>query len=254
MSLAHGIDRLAEDLLGHDRAEHQHHRLVVLLLLGEEAAAAQRPRALDVEQVQVGAVHAGEPAFLRATLGAIVHAGVAVHAAGHVLHPRQLADRFGIGERQRGRRAEAGFEIAEPLPGQRMIVFLHRIVFRVEVDRQHVGRAGERIAGIRQHRHQLLDREAHRVFRVALVGHGAARIFRFRLPVPRLDGELVETGRPHLLLDGPLRAGAHGHHCQHGGHAHGDAEHRQPRLQAVARERLEADVDRRMQGAETLNR
>ncbi len=62
--LAHRVDLVAEQLLGHHRAEHHHHRLVVLLVLGEEAAAAQRPGALDVEQVQVGAVHAGEPALV----------------------------------------------------------------------------------------------------------------------------------------------------------------------------------------------
>ena len=67
-----------------------------------------------------------------------VHAHVLVDAAGDVLHAGHLANRIGIVERHRRRRAEAGFEIAEPLARGRMIVLLHRIVFRMERGLHHI--------------------------------------------------------------------------------------------------------------------
>ncbi len=67
-----------------------------------------------------------------------------------------------------------------------------------------------------------------------------------RPPVAGADGDLVEAGGAHLLLDRSLRAGADRHHRQHRGHTDGDAEHRQAGLQAIAAKRLDRDVDHGM--------
>ena len=61
---------------------------------------------------------------------------VLVQTLGHVLHAADAANRVGVCGRQRGRRPEAGFAVAEPLPRGRVIVFLHRVVFGVREQRR----------------------------------------------------------------------------------------------------------------------
>ena len=103
-------------------------------------------------------MHAREPALVSGE-----DARVGVHAAGDILHAVELADRFGIGERQRRCRAEAGLEIAEPLPRERVVVLFHRVVFRMEGHADDVSVILERL------RHQLGDRQHQRIAGVALM-------------------------------------------------------------------------------------
>ena len=162
-----------------------------------------------------------------------MHAHVLVDAAGDVLHAVHLADRVGIVERHRRRGAETGLEIAQPLARGRMVVLLHRIVFRMKGGLEHV------VA-------EPIERVFQRFARIALVGDGFVAVGDFRPPVAGANRNLVEAGRAHLLLDRSLGAGADRHHRQHGGHADGDAEHRQAGLQPVAAKRLDRHVDHGM--------
>ena len=63
------------------------------------------------------------------------------------LHAAHLANRVGIGRRQRRRGAEPGFDVAEPLARRRMIVLLHRIVFGMERREDHVVADGDGSSG-----------------------------------------------------------------------------------------------------------
>ena len=157
-------------------------------------------------------------------------ADVLVDAAGHVVHARQLTNRLGIGERHRRRRPEAGFEIAEALARRRMIVLLHRIVFRMERDLDDIVV-------------EALERVPQRLPCVTLVRDRFVAVGHLGPPVAGPDRDLIEAGGAHLLFDRSLRAGANRHHRQHRRHADGDAEHGQAGLQAIAAERLEGDVD-----------
>ena len=93
--------------------------------------------------------------------------------------------------------------------------------------------------------------EAPSIRNVALVGHGFITVGDFRPPVTGADGELVEAGGAHLLLDRSLRAGAHRHHRQHGGYADGDSKHGERGLQAITPQRLQRDVDHGVTQART---
>ena len=66
-------------------------------------------------------------------LVAEVHPRVLVHAAGDVLHARQILESpRASASVSVAADAEAGFEVAQPLAGERVIVLLHRIVFGME--------------------------------------------------------------------------------------------------------------------------
>ena len=122
---------VAEHALGRHAAEH-HDLLRLRLLAGaEEPAAAERPRAANQRQTHVRAVEAREPAAV-----AGFDVDVLVQTLGHVLHAADAANRLGVRRRQRGRRAEAGLAVAEPLTRGRVIVFLHRVVFGMRKQRR----------------------------------------------------------------------------------------------------------------------
>ena len=93
--------------------------------------------------------------------------------------PAHPADRIRIVERHRRRGAEAGFEIAEPLPRRRVIVLLHRIVFRMEAP--ITSSSDSRLVRRRESERDACQRFA----RVALVGdrlRRCRRLFGRQLP------------------------------------------------------------------------
>src|SRR4029079_17969395 len=100
----------AEQLVGDDLPDDQDLRRLLLLAPREEAAIEKRPAALDRRHLDVGAVHAREPA-----LAAEVDARVLVAAAGDVLHAGQILDCLRVGKAQRRRRSETGFEVPQAL-------------------------------------------------------------------------------------------------------------------------------------------
>ena len=87
---------------------------------------------------------------------------------------------------------------------------------------------------------------AQRLARIALVGDGFVAVSNLGAPVAGANGNLVQPCRPHLLLDRPLRTGAHRHHGQHRGHADGDAKHGQHRLQSIATQSLDRGINNGM--------
>ena len=159
-----------------------------------------------------------------------MHTHVLVDATGHVLHAGQLPQGLGIIERHGRGRAEASLKIAEALTRRRVVVLLHRVVFRMERNRQHI------II-------QAIERMPQRLARIALVGHGFVALGHLGTPVAGPNRDLVQAGGAHLLLDGPLRSGTHRHHGQHRRHTHRNAQHRQDGLQPVAAERLDRRID-----------
>ena len=74
-----------------------------------------------------------------------------MHPRRNVLNALDLAlNGVDIAEGERGRRAESGSRIAEPLRRRRMIVLLHRVVFRVGGGQEHVRRTHKEIREIRE--------------------------------------------------------------------------------------------------------
>ena len=173
------------------------------------------PRSADQRQRNIVAVQAREPAF-----GAIDNVRVVMKSLGDILDAFDFADGVGIGRRERGRRAEPRFGVAEALAGGGMVVLFHRVVFGMP------------------HR----DKERPVVFeQVALLFHRACIVVRFRFVIAGGDDDGVHPGRAYLVLDRGLRAAAKRDHGQNRRHADGDSDHGERRLQFVAAQRAEGD-------------
>jgi hypothetical protein len=123
---------VAEQLLRDERAEHDDAGPSRLLARREEPAGREGPRSADRGQLDVAAVQPGKPA--RVARGG-VH--VLVNPFGDELHAAQAADGLRVRRRQRCRGAQARLGVTKTLPRRRMIVLLHRVVFRVKTGEQH---------------------------------------------------------------------------------------------------------------------
>ena len=217
----------AEQPFRRDRAEHDDLLGARLLARGEESSVAERPRAADLRQLKVGAVEAREPALLARD---DVH--FLVQPFGDVLDAANAADGLGVGGRERRCRSEARLAVAEPLPRGRVIVLLHRIVFRMERDQAKRGRRKRGTTPFRVPRRRL-DRAA------------AVVVGRLHLVVARGDDDQVHPGRADLIRDRRLRARADRDHGEHRRDADRHADNRQRRLQPVAPQGTDGDGEAR---------
>ncbi len=207
------VDPGAEELLDDDAAENDNLRPAGQVPGGEEATLRKRPRPTDVRERRLGTMEPRKP-----PLAAENHARGLVDGRRHVLNPTHLAaDGVGIVSGERCGGAKAGGRIAQPLTCGRVIVFLHRVVFRMTnwSDDRTILNAED----------GAFEPEHIGVNRVRLViGHATPAVVALHAVVARGDRDDVHAGRGHLVCDRRPCTVPNRHHRQHCADTDGDAE------------------------------